>query len=199
MKKNQEINLYLVMLGGSARYCNIELHDIRWVAGRSIEDTFINLREEWFGIGKGLHIDSFMEVKFIDGYAIRLNEDINGKDSNRKSKSSNIKKNTSNKMKLWFVNLGAYRKNDFFEQHKINLIVAENSFEAKHKAMRNWNCNFDKKHKDNISQIKKSSYIDNCNSINSVGNWTIELIPDEENRSQSIFPDWHGYKRIDIN
>ena len=48
--------LFLVVLGGRANKANIELHDVRWVIGSRIEDTFDILRRDWFGMIEGLHI-----------------------------------------------------------------------------------------------------------------------------------------------
>ncbi len=41
--------LFLVVLGGRTDRSLIELHDVRFVAGRRIEDTFPALRRQWFG------------------------------------------------------------------------------------------------------------------------------------------------------
>ena len=72
MKKLENIFLYLVVLGGKAKKANIELHDVRWVVGSKIEDTYDILRKDWFGSSQGLHIDSYKKIKFIDGYKINL-------------------------------------------------------------------------------------------------------------------------------
>ena len=72
MKKLKNNFLYLVVLGGRAKKANIELHDVRWVVGSKIEDTFDALRKDWFGSPKGLHIDSYKKIKYIDGYKINL-------------------------------------------------------------------------------------------------------------------------------
>ena len=66
MKKLENIFLYLVVLGGRAKKANIELHDVRWVIGSKIEDTYDTLRKDWFGSPKGLHIDSYKKIKYID-------------------------------------------------------------------------------------------------------------------------------------
>ena len=63
--------LFLVVLGGRSTSSHIELHDVRFVAGRSIEDTLPELRRQWFGRREGLHLDSFMAVRAVDGYAVR--------------------------------------------------------------------------------------------------------------------------------
>ena len=60
------------MLGGRARKANIELHDVRLVVGSKIEDTYDTLRKDWFGSLKGLHIDSYKKIQYIDGHKINL-------------------------------------------------------------------------------------------------------------------------------
>ena len=71
--------LYLVVLGGRAKKANIELHDVRWVVGSEIEDTFDALRKNWFGSPKGLHIDSYKKIRSIHGYKINLKYSENKK------------------------------------------------------------------------------------------------------------------------
>ena len=60
MKNNKY--LFLVVIGGRAPKANIELHDVRWVIGSKIEDTFDSLRKNWFGSNEGLHIDSYKKI-----------------------------------------------------------------------------------------------------------------------------------------
>ena len=59
MLNKEKKYLFLVVLGGKANKANIELHDVRWVIGSKIEDTYDALREDWFGSFEGLHIDSY--------------------------------------------------------------------------------------------------------------------------------------------
>ena len=72
MKKLENIFLYLVVLGGRAKKANIELHDVWRVVGSKIEDTYDTLRKDWFGSPKGLHIDSYKKIKYINSYKINL-------------------------------------------------------------------------------------------------------------------------------
>ena len=103
MKKLENNFLYLFVLGGRAEKANIELHDVRWVVGSKIEDTFDTLRKDWFGSSRGLHIDSYKKIKYIDGYKIDL---INfEKDKIDKKK---LVKKIKSKKHLWFVNIGGY-------------------------------------------------------------------------------------------
>ena len=64
--------LFLVVLGGRINKANVELHDVRWVVGSKIEDTYDVLRRDWFGSLKGLHIDSYKKIEYINGYKIGL-------------------------------------------------------------------------------------------------------------------------------
>ena len=70
--------LFLVVLGGRSPKANIELHDVRWVIGSKIEDTFNQLRDDWLGSSNGLHIDSYKKIDSIDGYRICLRNKENG-------------------------------------------------------------------------------------------------------------------------
>ena len=72
MKTFERYYLFLVVLGGRADKANVELHDVRWAVGSQIEDTFNDLRNNWFGSIDGLHIDSFKKIEYIDGYKINL-------------------------------------------------------------------------------------------------------------------------------
>ena len=87
MEKFENNFLYLVVLGGRTKKANIELHDVRWVVGSKIEDTYDTLRKDWVGSPKGLHIDSYKKIKYIDGYKIILknfeNDKINKNQLNR--------------------------------------------------------------------------------------------------------------------
>jgi len=62
--------LFAVYLGGRADGCNIELHDVVFVVGPSIEATYSLLAKKWFGNLQGFHIDSYVELQNIDGYKI---------------------------------------------------------------------------------------------------------------------------------
>ena len=124
MKKNQY--LFLVFLGGKAPNANIELHDVRWVIGSKIEDTFDSLRKNWFGSLEGLHIDSYKKITSIDGYRINL-KNID----NDKIKKKILYKDIKNQKKLWFINLGGYERDSMQEKHEFGLVVAKNSIEAK--------------------------------------------------------------------
>ena len=152
--------LYLVVLGGRANKANIELHDVRWVVGSKIEDTYDTLRRDWFGSPKGLHIDSYKKIKYLDGYKIKLRNVENLKINNKKfSDKSKTKKY------LWFVNIGGYDPSSMQEKHEFGLVIASNKLEAKNIAKSKWLVGCKKKHKDDISPIETLISCDYCKII----------------------------------
>ena len=190
MKKNKY--LFLVVIGGKAPKANIELHDVRWVVGSKIEDTFDSLRVSWFGSPEGLHIDSYKKIKSVDGYKINLRnieED--------KFKKNNLDEDSKNKKKLWFVNLGGYEKNSMQERHEFGLVVAKNSRDAKKIAKSKWLLGFTKIHKDNLFSFENISDVDNCEVIQTIDNWRIDLTSEVDYKEEKNSPDWFGYMRID--
>ena len=163
--------LFIVYLGGSATKANIELHDIQFVIGDKIEDTYEQLRNNWFGTIKGLHLDSYKAIKGADNYRISL-----------ESEPQVLNK------KLYFVNLGGYHKDKLNELHEFALFVARDKAEAKKKAIDNLLNASLIKHKDNVMEVE------DCLELNSVDGKYIHL-----HRSDGSFdlkPDWFGYRVI---
>ncbi len=192
MKKSENIFLYLVVLGGKAKKANIELHDVRWVVGSKIEDTYDTLRKDWFGSPKGLHIDSYKKIKYIDGYKINL---INF-ENDKREKNQLVKKNKAKKY-LWFVNLGGYNPTSMQEKHEFGLVTASNKLEAKNIAKSKWLIGCKKKHNDDIAFIEMSINCDDCELIKKIDNWEIELTQVNNLIEENNYPDWYGYKKLD--
>jgi len=183
------LSLFIVVLGGRALRSNIEMHDVRWVLGESIEDTFPELRKQWIGNRNGLHMDSYKRIQYVDGYKISLSNS-----TNNDLISSKIEDKS-----LWFINLGGYDPKKMYEEHEFTLVVAKKAIDAKRKAKRNWNSNLKNKHNDDYSGINSFKQVDDIHSIKKIKNWEIKLIYDPEERSEGLIPDWYGYRRIDNN
>jgi hypothetical protein len=98
------MQLFLVVLGGRIDGCHIELHDVRFVVGASIEDTLPQLRQQWFGRRRGLHIDSWVAVRAVGGWRVELGGGP-----------------SAGPEKLWFVNRGGYDPSQLAEQHTDDL------------------------------------------------------------------------------
>ncbi len=113
------LKLFAVYLGGCAPKSNIELHDVVFVTGRSLKETYPKLVKKWFAFPEKIpHIDSYIELKHADGYQINLTADVNKKTM----------------LKLYFVNFGAYTENLFGEVHQSAFYVGKNKTEATFKA-----------------------------------------------------------------
>jgi hypothetical protein len=172
--------LFLVVLGGRTATSLIELHDVRFVAGSTIDDTIPELRRQWFGRREGLHLDSFMAVRAIDGWAVSLVPELPAPRPER----------------LWFVNLGAYRPDSLAELHHFGLVVARSPQAAKAAAKRQWLVGALQQHKDDLCAVDDCLAIEQLELLDGV-RWHVQLDPHPEGISQPQLPDWFGYRRID--
>ena len=192
MEKLENYFLYLIVLGGRAKKANIELHDVRWVVGSKIGDTHDTLRKDWFGSPRGLHIDSYKKIKYIDGYKINLIYF----EKDKIDKKQLVKKN-NDKKHLWFVNIGGYNPTSMQEKHEFGLVTASTKLEAKNIAKSKWLIGCKKKHKDDIASIERLICCDDSAIIKRIGNWEIELIPNNKFIEENNYPDWYGYQKIE--
>ena len=192
MNKLKKNFLYLVVLGGRAEKANIELHDVRWVVGSKIEDTFDTLRKDWFGSSKGLHIDSYKKIQYIDGHKINL---INVEKN--KIVKKQLEKKIISKKNLWFVNIGGYNPTSMQEKHEFGLVIASSKLEAKNIAKSKWLIGCKKKHKDDLASLEMLISLDDCEQIKKIGIWEIELTLENNIIEENNYPDWYGYQKID--
>lgn len=114
------MHLFIVYIGGSHKQSLIELHDMRFVIGNSIEDTYNLLRQSWWGIPKSLHIDAWGCLNYADGHQISISEQPPEEGAR----------------KLYFLNLGGYDNQEFTELHKNLFVVATDPKEARQKALK---------------------------------------------------------------
>jgi hypothetical protein len=133
------MKLFMFYVGGDCANSNVELHDVRFSLGNSPEDCYEDLRRQWWGEPKSLHLDCWGPVEQADGFDITL--------------TTEAPSDTSSK--LFFVNLGGYNPLDFAELHKNILIVAPDASAAKQKAMSQIN-DWSQPHKDRIFEIEKA-------------------------------------------
>ena len=183
--------LFLVVLGGRMASSHIELHDVRWVVGERIEDTIPRLRQQWFGLQSGLHIDSYKVIQHVDGYAIELIKQREDCTEQQRTASTAITD------KLWFINLGGYDRDSLQELHRFGLVVAPSKQAAKARARRRWLNIALNVHKDDVHSIVSLDGVDNCLPIFKVEEWHIHLRPEPDMHETDLKPDWFGYWRID--
>ena len=168
-----------MVLGGRTASSLIELHDVRFVAGSSLEATIPELKRQWFGRREGLHLDAYMAVRAIDGWTVRLGREPAA----------------PRPEKLWFVNLGAYRPDSLAELHQFGLVVARSPQAAKAAAKRQWLQGALQQHKDDLCAVDDCLALEQLDLLGGE-RLHVQLSPDPAGVSQRQEPDWQGYRPI---
>lgn len=167
MSESNTKKLFAVYLGGRADRCNIELHDVVFVVGSSIEETYPLLAKKWFGNLQGFHIDSYVELQNIDRYKIELSQDP--------PKGDSLKK-------LYFINLGAYKAGEFTEYHQSAFYVADSSPDAVRRAKSELCQGLQTIHKDDVVVLDRVNNpvdfdVDDVLELREVDSYYISLSP----------------------
>lgn len=165
------MKLFMFYIGGSAPRANIEVHDLRFVAGESVEACYPALRKYWYGTLKGLHLDSYVQLHHVDGYRIELKQEP-----------------STQAEKLWFVNFGGYYPGRLAEFHDFTLVVAKSADEAKRVGYQRLLTDSVEQHKDDLYDV------DNCLNVDLLEGWHVHLVKD--GKEQPLVPDWSGYEVI---
>lgn len=146
--------LFVVMIGGTHAKARIELHDVAFAVGDTLESTYPQLRTQWFGEPRGLHVDSWMEVDGVEGWQVRFSDAPAPAGSPR----------------LFFINLGGYEEGVFGEAHKYLLVVAGDAGEAKAKGKAQADARWRLPHKDALYDV------DDCIPVDTVGGRHLVLL-----------------------
>lgn len=113
------MKLFAIYIGGEIEGANIEVHDMRFVVAPSIAETYDELRRQWWGIPKSLHIDCWAEIDQVGGFDVLLKpEPFTGPE------------------RLYYVNLGGYAEGEFLEKHQNVFVVADSVPKAKARALK---------------------------------------------------------------
>ncbi|SEQ01385.1 protein of unknown function [Pseudomonas sp. NFACC02] len=151
--------LFVVLLGGKHPKAKIEVHDIAIVAGDSLDATYAQLRDGWFGTQSGLHIDAWMAVEGVEGWKVELSPLAPRPGSPR----------------LYLINLGGYDARGFGEAHHYLLVVARSKQEAKARGKRHGLAHWGQPHTDAVMDV------DDCLPIDRVEGRYVHLIEGEHN------------------
>jgi hypothetical protein len=163
--------LFAVYLGGRAPKCNTELHDVVFVAGTSIEATYEQLLDKWFGDPLRMHIDSWLELRHVDGYRVTLQPE-----PSRQAE------------KLFFINLGAYQPGEFTELHASALLVGRDEQEIKERAKRDLLCGAQTVHKDDLFEVDDCLPIANLEGLHVHLEAAGERLPLVPNNGYHVIP-----------
>jgi hypothetical protein len=111
-----ELKLYMLLLGCKPAGRNTEQHDLFFGIGTSLSDIKGDILAFWKEANGKIHIDGWREVQFVSGYKIQVQK--------------RSEKTVSHPAKLFFINLGGYKPNEFEEFHYKMLVVAKDKGEA---------------------------------------------------------------------
>src|SRR4030095_1946115 len=107
--------LFMLLIGATPPERNIEQHDVFFCIGETMKDLIPDVIAFWPGNNK-LHFDAWREVTNVNGYKVEV-------------VLRNEAKQTS-PFKLFFINLGGYKQNEFEEFHYKMIIAATDKAEA---------------------------------------------------------------------
>ena len=133
------MKLYMFYIGGNCGNSNIELHDVRFSIAETPEACYDDLRRQWWGKPKSLHLDCWGSVEQADGFDVTV---------------TTAPKLDNNSPSLFFVNLGGYDPAEFSELHRNVLLVAQDANSAKAQALagiRHWA----QPHRDRLFEVEK--------------------------------------------
>lgn len=173
------MKLFAVYLGGRHPRGNIELHDVVFVSGGSIEETAPKLIEKWFGAPEHPHIDSWCEIDVVDGHRICLEKTANA--AHPASTEQNGGK------KLYYVNLGAYENGKFLERHDNAFYVCASELEAGRRAKQDLCRGLAQVHRDDVYEV------DDCLEITAVDGYSLLL---EKTDQKSVLIYHSEYRKI---
>ena len=140
---------------------NTEVHDVVFAVGDSLEDTYTQLKNAWFGEQKGLHIDAWAQVNGVESAGKKYQ--IQFSDAQPKVADE----------KLWLINLGGYDAREFGELHRYVLVVAPHAVEAKQKGKQYFDEKWQKQHTDRVLDV------DGCIAIDCVHGRYVALVEAE--------------------
>ena len=105
----------MLLIGATPPGRYIEQHDVFFGIGETIKDLVPDVTAFWPGNNK-LHFDAWREVTNANGYKVDI--------------VPNNKTSPHSSYKLFFINLGGYKENEFEEFHYKMIIAAADKTEA---------------------------------------------------------------------
>ncbi|MDF2455558.1 MAG: hypothetical protein K0R51_1551 [Cytophagaceae bacterium] len=104
--------LYFLLFGCKPQGRHTEQHDVFFGIGETLKELVPAMHAFWPEAKKNLHVDAWREVNTLQNYTIRIRLKTEASSADRE-------------LKLFFINLGGYKKEEFEEYHHKLLIVAK--------------------------------------------------------------------------
>lgn len=150
-------SLFAVCLGGRAPGCNIELHDVVFAAGESLEAIHPQLLDRWFGDPERVHVDAWARVDQVPGHRVRLTRDV-----------------PTEGPRLYFVNIGGYAPGELLERHAYALYAGDSAGQVKTRARAELLQGRREVHRDDLYDV------DDLLAIETIDGWHVELTPNPD-------------------
>lgn len=110
------MKLFMILIGCKPIGRHTEQHDVFFGIANEMEELIPALEKFWPEAKDKMHVDGFREVKQVNGYSVSI-----------------IPKTTigpKKKARLFFINLGGYKKDEFEEFHYKMLVASEDKSSA---------------------------------------------------------------------
>lgn len=111
-----DLRLFMVLVGCRPEGRLTEQHDVYFGIARTLKELLPAIEQSWPEAKERLHIDAWRMVNYVDGYTIEI--------------AAKANKPLEDNLKLFFINLGGYKENEFEEYHYKMLSVATNKMLA---------------------------------------------------------------------
>lgn len=185
------MDLFMILLGCKPKGRNTEQHDIYFGIAEGVTQLISSVKNFWPEANGKLHADAWRKVTKAGNFRIKVIE---------KTSIDKLEK-TGPSQKLFFINLGGYKPNEFEEFHYKLLAVAEDKGTAimkakqtafyKHTGFKGANAHIDDKYGIDVDDIFE---IEDILEDSVKDNYCIELIEDES----AIQDELHiGYFKLD--
>ncbi len=110
----ENLKLFMLLLGCTPKGRHIEQHDIFFGIATELKNLVPEIIMFWPEAEEKIHIDAWREVTCVDGYKVAITEKIKTQQA----------PNSIESKKLFFINLGGYKENEFEEYHYRMLCIS---------------------------------------------------------------------------
>lgn len=110
------MNLFMVLIGCKPTGRHTEQHDVFFGIANELKELIPALENFWPEAKGNMHIDGYRKIKQVNGYDVSI------------IPMSEL--NTDQSEKLFFINLGGYKKNEFEEFHYKMVVASEEKSSA---------------------------------------------------------------------
>src|SRR5450432_1108342 len=109
------MKLFMLLLGCTPKGRRTEQHDIFFGIAETLKELVPSIIDAWPEAEGRIHIDAWRQVRHVDQYAVDVFD------------KQQLSPNAAGKqIKLFFLNLGGYKQNEFEEYHYKMLVACEN-------------------------------------------------------------------------